>query len=72
METAVLADGVRVSVYDDSPAAPLVPLSLAWDGECGRGLLLVLALAQAWGVAPAHPCNRKHLWFELRSGTGGC
>ncbi|MEU1450734.1 ATP-binding protein [Streptomyces avermitilis] len=71
IETAVLSDGVRVAVYDDSPAAHLVPLAPAWDGECGRGLLLVQALAQAWGVATARPYGRKHVWFELRSGTGG-
>jgi anti-sigma regulatory factor (Ser/Thr protein kinase) len=66
LETAVLADGVRVAVYDDSPAAHLLPLDIAWDSECGRGLLLVQALTQTWGVAPAHPCSRKHVWFELR------
>lgn len=66
LETAVLADGVRVAVYDDSPAIHLAPLDTAWDSECGRGLLLVQALAQAWGVASAHPYSRKHVWFELR------
>ncbi len=71
METAVLSDGVRVAVYDDSPAAHLEPLAPAWDGEGGRGLLLVQALAQAWGVATARPYGRKHVWFELRSGSGG-
>lgn len=72
METAVLADGVRVSVYDDSPTVHLVPVDAGWDGEGGRGLLLVQALAQAWGVAAAaYPYSRKHVWFELRGGTGG-
>ncbi|MFE9765566.1 ATP-binding protein [Streptomyces sp. NPDC005808] len=66
METAVLLDGVRIAVYDDSPAAHLVPIDTTWDGECGRGLLLVQALAETWGVTPAHPFSRKHVWFELR------
>ncbi|MEU9286963.1 ATP-binding protein [Streptomyces sp. NPDC048275] len=73
METAVLPDGVRVAVYDDNPAVHLAPLDTAWDGEHGRGLLLVQALAQAWGVTPAHPYGRKHVWFELRGHhTSGC
>lgn len=71
METAVLPDGVRVAVYDDSPAVHLVPVDAGRDGECGRGLLLVQALAQTWGITPGHPYSRKHVWFELRSGTGG-
>ncbi|MHA5048794.1 ATP-binding protein [Streptomyces sp. SD15] len=67
METAVLPDGVRVAVYDDNPAVHLTPLDTTWEGECGRGLLLVQVLAQAWGVTPAPPYGRKHVWFELRS-----
>lgn len=66
METAVLPNGVRIAVYDDSPAAHLAPIDATWDGECGRGLLLVQALAETWGVTPAHPYSRKHVWFELR------
>ncbi|WP_322620236.1 ATP-binding protein [Streptomyces acidicola] len=74
LETAVTADGVRVAVYDDSPAGLLVPPEVAretygtYDDEGGRGLLLVRALAQGWGVGGAYAPGRvgKHVWFELR------
>ena len=69
LETAVLADGVRVAVYDDGPAGLLLPSEVAKDSEGGRGLLLVQALAHNWGVGPAHHPGRngKHVWFELQS-----
>ncbi|GGK73837.1 ATP-binding protein [Streptomyces flaveus] len=70
LETAVLADGVRVAVYDDGPAGLLLPPSeAAQDSEDGRGLLLVQTLAHAWGVGPAYSPGRtgKHVWFELQS-----
>ncbi|MEU6810254.1 ATP-binding protein [Streptomyces sp. NPDC046831] len=34
------------------------------DAESGRGLVLVDALADRWGVIPA-PCPRKTVWAEL-------
>lgn len=69
LETAVLADGVRVAVYDDGPAGLLLPSEAAQDSEGGRGLLLVQALAHTWGVGPAYSPDRngKHVWFELQS-----
>lgn len=69
LETAVLADGVRVAVYDDGPAGLLLPSEAAQDSEGGRGLLLVQALAHTWGVGPAYSPGRngKHVWFELQS-----
>ncbi|BBB00885.1 putative regulatory protein [Actinacidiphila reveromycinica] len=35
-------------------------------GTSGRGLLLVEALADAWGVRPC-PTGGKEVWFELRA-----
>ncbi|MFE0726826.1 ATP-binding protein [Streptomyces antibioticus] len=70
--TSVTADGVRVSVYDDVPArAPLTPVT-APDGEGGRGLHLVQALAHDWGAG--YPGQApfgygKRVWFELRDPT---
>ncbi|XUL88638.1 ATP-binding protein [Streptomyces galilaeus] len=34
------------------------------DGEAGRGLLLVDALADRWGISPG-PAPRKTIWAEL-------
>ncbi|MFI1731339.1 ATP-binding protein [Streptomyces acidicola] len=78
LETAVTEDGVRVAVYDDSPAELLPPPLLTcggYDDEGGRGLLLVQALAQGWGVGSAYAPGQggKHVWFELhgrRNGAG--
>ncbi|MFI1678876.1 ATP-binding protein [Streptomyces sp. NPDC020607] len=72
LETVVLRDGVRVAVYDDHAATePLAALDVSRDSEHGRGLLLVQALADDWGVAPAaRPHGEggegKNVWFELR------
>ena len=60
----VVADTLRIEVTDTrgdhlprlTPAAP--------DAEAGRGLLLVDALADRWGVA-AGPYPRKTVWAEL-------
>lgn len=77
LETVVRHDRVRVSVYDDEPAAPPPPSTPALGCENGRGLLLVEAMAQDWGVGEAHPSDPsrrggKHLWFELLDRpTGG-
>ncbi|MFJ9587210.1 ATP-binding protein [Streptomyces acidicola] len=74
LDTAVTADGVRVAVYDDGPAGLLVPSKVthetygsSYDDEGGRGLLLVRALAQGWGVGSAYTPGQggKHVWFEL-------
>ncbi|MEE1756605.1 ATP-binding protein [Streptomyces sp. SP18CS02] len=37
------------------------------QGECGRGLLLVATLAEAWGVVERRPVG-KTVWAELRTG----
>ncbi|MGW2231086.1 ATP-binding protein [Streptomyces formicae] len=74
LETVVLCDGVRVVVYDDRAAAePLAALDVSRDSERGRGLLLVQALADNWGVGPAaRPRgNGKNVWFELRQDRDG-
>ncbi|MDN0193715.1 ATP-binding protein [Streptomyces sp. S.PNR 29] len=40
------------------------------DGESGRGLVLVEALADRWGVAHG-PTPRKTVWAEVRTGATG-
>ena len=58
-------DRVRVEVYDHNtrlPAFAVVPA----DAYSGRGLMLVQALAWAWGVE-THPDDGKTIWFEVTS-----
>ncbi len=57
-----VSQGVRVAVEDESPGS-LQAGSLDGEGESGRGLALVDALSQCWGV-DEHP-NGKTVWFEL-------
>ncbi|MFE9607558.1 ATP-binding protein [Streptomyces sp. NPDC006012] len=58
---------VRVEVTDGSPELPLVSFGPALDREGGRGLVLVDAVADKWGVEP-RPGGGKTVWFEC--GTG--
>ncbi|MFF5520722.1 ATP-binding protein [Streptomyces coeruleorubidus] len=61
----VVADTLRIEVTDTRddqlPAPPRLP---APESESGRGLLLVDALADRWGVTPGPP-PRKTVWAEL-------
>lgn len=61
----VMADGAmaRVEVHDDHPDPP-VPVPLEAEGASGRGLHVIDALAEAWGVEPKG--SGKCVWFELR------
>lgn len=53
---------VRVEVTDHSPALPQ-PADVGPDEESGRGLMLVAALAAAWGAEPIQA--GKLVWFEI-------
>jgi anti-sigma regulatory factor (Ser/Thr protein kinase) len=56
---------VRVEVDDDDPApADLTPRSPDWDAEGGRGLLLVEAVTDDWGVI-SHPDDGKTVWLQV-------
>lgn len=57
---------LRIEVSDASRTVPLrsCPEALPPDAECGRGLLLVEALATRWGVADRDPIG-KTVWAEL-------
>ncbi|UQX05205.1 ATP-binding protein [Streptomyces sp. RerS4] len=65
VSASVRADRLRVEVRDFNPQRihPYVPS--ADDGTHGRGLLLVEALADAWGVDPLALGRGKVVWFEL-------
>lgn len=56
---------LRVTVADRSPALPRLRTA---DGaeESGRGLAIVAALSDDWGIAPAGPGSAgKKVWFAL-------
>ncbi|MEU5546303.1 ATP-binding protein [Streptomyces sioyaensis] len=61
-------DGLlRVEVHDSGDGEPHVPVWAPYhgeEGESGRGLLLVSALADAWGVGERVP--GKIVWCEFR------
>ncbi|MET7596902.1 ATP-binding protein [Streptomyces sp. NPDC004082] len=61
---------LRVTVADSSPTAPSArPRDVT--AESGRGLAIVAALADDWGVAPPEPGGHgKRVWFTLALGPG--
>ncbi len=66
-------DTFRIEVTDTRaekrpPASPPAADSLS---ESGRGLLLVAALADDWGVTPRPAAPGKTVWAKLRVPTGG-
>ncbi|MGX9891618.1 ATP-binding protein [Streptomyces sp. NPDC002276] len=60
----VIATTLRIEVTDTRDDLPPCPQDATPDGESGRGLLLVDALADRWGWAPARR-PRKTVWAEL-------
>jgi hypothetical protein len=56
---------VRVRISDDDDRWPEMVLPSPVDPH-GRGLCIVDALADAWGVDP-DPVQGKTVWFELRT-----
>nr|WP_308029096.1 ATP-binding protein [Streptomyces olivaceus] len=57
------ADGVRVEVADGCPRLPVAAEADAL-GEGGRGLVIVAAVADRWGVTPYADGRGKTVWFE--------
>ncbi|MFF4604947.1 ATP-binding protein [Streptomyces sp. NPDC001339] len=63
--TARVGDRLRVEVRDWAPGRPEAgPATM--EGTSGRGLLLVRALADAWGIRAEG--FGKCVWFELGGG----
>ena len=59
-------DALRVEVCDANPVSPSFSM-LDPTAVTGRGLMLISAVSDRWGVEPAH--DGKVVWFELRAGT---
>ncbi|WP_443061529.1 ATP-binding protein [Streptomyces sp. NBC_00414] len=55
--------GVRVEVADGSSQLPVTPADLSLDAEGGRGLVLLDAVVDKWGVEPRSE-GGKAVWFE--------
>ncbi len=61
-----LPDGVRVRVRDEGAGVPLLPgAQPSPDRDCGRGLLLVAAMADGWGVVTHGAGAGKTVWAHL-------
>jgi anti-sigma regulatory factor (Ser/Thr protein kinase) len=58
---------VRIEAHDADPALP-VASTPAVDAVTGRGLMIVDALADRWGVEPT--TTGKMVWFELACRSG--
>ncbi|WSB27766.1 ATP-binding protein [Streptomyces sp. NBC_01788] len=61
----VIGDTLRIEVADTRGDRLPAPQQLAEDAESGRGLLIVAALADRWGVSEDR-FPRKRVWAELR------
>ncbi|MFF9126876.1 ATP-binding protein [Streptomyces sp. NPDC014889] len=60
------AHTLRVTVADSSPVLPR-PRPAEATAESGRGLAIVAALADDWGMSPPEPGSPgKRVWFTLR------
>ncbi|MFE6895383.1 ATP-binding protein [Streptomyces sp. NPDC057717] len=56
---------LRIAVTDAKGGQlPVAPADSPTDGETGRGLLMVGALADRWGTEP-HPPGGKTVWAEV-------
>ncbi|MFD0545189.1 ATP-binding protein [Streptomyces mexicanus] len=62
----VVGDPLRIGVTDTSGERLPHVRPAAADDESGRGLLIVEALADRWGVVPGPP-PRKTVWAEVRA-----
>jgi anti-sigma regulatory factor (Ser/Thr protein kinase) len=66
VQVGVHLDGrrLRVEVYDDAKDFPMMEQESLWSDH-GRGLLLVAAISDHWGVEPVR--EGKRVWFELQT-----
>ncbi|MFF7228026.1 MULTISPECIES: ATP-binding protein [unclassified Streptomyces] len=62
VELRVLLDQLTVSVHDEDPRLPRLRAAGGWE-TCGRGLALIAALSESWGMRPDG--SGKVVWFTL-------
>ncbi|GAU67309.1 hypothetical protein SSP35_04_03970 [Streptomyces sp. NBRC 110611] len=62
VELCALLDQLTVSVHDEDPRLPRLRAADDWE-TCGRGLALIAALSESWGVRPES--TGKAVWFTL-------
>ncbi|MFJ6567582.1 ATP-binding protein [Streptomyces sp. NPDC091292] len=67
VEIELLLDRLTVSVYDHDPRLPEVRAAEA-SATCGRGLAMVAAVSESWGVRPRGTTG-KVVWFTLPAPT---
>jgi signal transduction histidine kinase len=60
-----LGPEVRVEVADGGDGAPTLRSAKPQDLS-GRGLMIVQAMSEEWGVASATPAPGKTVWFTVR------
>ncbi|MGC9537706.1 ATP-binding protein [Streptomyces sp. UG1] len=60
--------GVRVEVADGFGQLPVLPAQSGPEDEGGRGLVLLDAVADKWGVDPVSG-GGKSIWFECSCGN---
>jgi len=69
LSVETLADGgVVLSVTDSDPVLPRLYDGEPWDVEGHRGMKLIDALSDGWGIEPVG--TGKRVWAWLRTATG--
>ncbi|MFJ8822639.1 ATP-binding protein [Streptomyces sp. NPDC102467] len=63
VEIELRRDLLTLSVYDHDPRLPVVRDADSFS-TCGRGLAMVAAVSESWGVRP-HGDGGKVVWFTL-------
>jgi anti-sigma regulatory factor (Ser/Thr protein kinase) len=69
VEVADIETGVRISVRDQDNLLP-VAADATIDDPTGRGLTIVDAVSDRWGVTPHHPAG-KTVWCEFERPASG-
>ncbi|MEV8015905.1 ATP-binding protein [Streptomyces sp. NPDC086554] len=67
VEIELLLDRLTVSVHDHDPRLPELNDAETFE-TCGRGLAMVAAVSESWGVRP-HGETGKVVWFTLPAPT---
>ena len=63
LDLSLVGHRLRIAVADSSPRTPVKPTGVGWEATGGRGILLVEAMAAAWGTVPVS--GGKQVWADL-------